>query len=525
MKYLITLIVLCVAALSFSQEIHLDHEANAIGEKSQIFIKSPKKIVSRHPGFKSASCSNASSGTIQLISCSDVGTANFNALAISSVVDFSAGVAWPSSSPSCFSGSEAAGNWSVFDLAPGVSSISVLTSSFAEAGNAWNLRMTFYQGVDCTSLTEVDCKDVLTYINGVGWIALDPVITGLDDTQKLWIFTSCDDLYNMDAELRGFSTPVNSTCVSSISQPTGCNAGASGETSWLGPNNNGVVCAGGTWYSNENTVFYTFQATSNNATLEVQNVICNDGTNGEAQFGVWENCGDVGDYTSGFLGCAVGAGTLSMPLLTIGQTYIIVADGQAGDVCTWDFVSTGISLPVEFVSLNATSMNGFNEITWATASEINADYFAIEKSVDGINFKEIGFVDAAGTSQSRIDYSFIDDEQERQTVYYRLRQVDLNGEFVYQGPVFLEYAPNESLIIAPNPVHEMANVNFFFKAKTVYQIELRDVNGRVLYADLFSAQSNVFSYPVPTNGFESGMYFLSIQMENGEMFTRNFMKK
>lgn len=525
MGYLTTLIVLCCATLSFSQEIHLDHEANAIGEKSLIFNKSPKKITSRLPSLKSASCSNSSSGTIQLISCSDVGTANFNALAISSVVDFSAGVTWPVSNPSCFSGLEVVGNWSVFDLAPGVSSISVLTSYFAEAGNAWDLRMTFYQGPDCTNLTEVDCKDVLTYLNGVGWIALDPVVTGLDDTQKLWIFTSCDDLYNMDAELRGFSTPANSTCVSSISQPTGCNAGASGQVSWLGPNNNGVVCAGGTWYSNENTVFYTFQATASNATLEVQNVICNDGTNGEAQFGVWESCGDVGDYTSGFLGCAVGAGTLSMPALTIGNTYVIVADGQAGDVCTWDFVTTGISLPVEFISLNANSRNGFNEITWSTATENNSDYFSIEKSVDGQNFVEIGFVNAAGVSQERIDYSFIDDEQERKTVYYRLRQVDLDGEFVYQGPVFLDYSANESLAFSPNPVENVGEIHYLFKAKRNYTIQVRDVNGRILLSEFLSPQNNVFSYAIATSLLESGLYFVSIQTEKGEIITCNFMKK
>ncbi len=525
MKSIVTIFVVFATFYFYAQEIHSDYEANSLGQKSVFAEKKKQNIISRNPILKSASCSNTSSGTIQLVACSDVGTSSFSNLAMSTTVDYSSGVNWPATTPACFSGFEIAGNWSVYDLAPGVSSISVIPTYFAEAGGAWDLRMTFYQGTDCNNLTEVSCDLVLSYVIGIGWVPLDPVVTGLNDAQKLWVFTSCDDWYNLDVELRGFTTPTNSTCSTSISQSTGCNAGASGQTSWTGPNNNGVTCSGGTWYSNENTVFYTFTATSSNATLEVQNVICNDGTNGEAQFAVWESCGDVGDYNSGFLGCAVGAGTLTMPTLTIGQSYVIVADGQAGDVCAWDFVSTGIVLPVEFITLNATSRNGYNEITWSTLTEINADYFAIEKSIDGVSFQEIGFVDAVGTSQERVDYSFVDDEQNRKTVYYRLRQVDLNGDFVYQGPVFLDYSPSKSLLVYPNPVENIGELSFFFKAKRNYQINLMDVNGRILFSDNLQPQSNVFSYQFPTEHLENGMYFVVVSAENGEVFQSSFLKK
>ncbi len=519
MKNLLTLFVLCFTIHVSAQEIHSDFEIQPI-EGS---VEQEQNVVSRNINLKSSTCSNVSSGTISLVNCTDIGTANYNTQSITSIVDFSPGAIIPSPLPSCWVGDEFVGNWSVYDLATGVSSISVIPTSLAVASLATYVRMAFYQGTDCNNLTEIACEYVV--VNNSGWAFLDPVIVGLNDSQQLWVFTTCDDLYNLDVELRGYTTPTNSSCSTASISSVGCNAGATGQTSWLGPNNNGVTCTGGTWYSNENTVFYTFQATQNNATIEVQGLICNDGTNGEAQFAVWENCADVGNYTSGFLGCAVGAGTLSLPALTIGQTYIIVVDGQAGDVCSWNFISTGTNLPVEFISLNATSMNGYNEITWSTATEMNADYFSVEKSVDGISFFEIGFVDAIGNSQERIDYSFVDDEQERQTVYYRLRQVDLDGEFVYQGPVFLDYSADESLTFVPNPVENIGEINYFFKAKKEYLIEVRGVNGRILLADYLNPQNNVFSYPILTDQLAKGLYFVSITSENGEVITSNFMKK
>ncbi len=475
---------------------------------------------------KSATCSNSSLGTIKMMDCSDIGTIAYNTASLIATIDYSAGVSAPSPYPACFSGFEVAGNWSVYDLEPGVETISVTVdfSSFAEGGSLYNLYMSFYQGPNCSSLTQVGCELVLTYDLLLGWIPIDPIITGLDPTQKLWAFTAADDAYLLDVELRGFAAPINYTCASAISTSTGCNAGAVGQTSWTGPSANSVVCAGGTWYSNENTVFYTFTATSANATLEIQNVVCNDGTNGEAQLAVWDACGNIGDYTTGFLGCAVGAGTLSMPTLTIGNSYVIVADGQAGDACTWDFVSTGIALPTELIGLNAESLSGYNRVYWSTASEINSDYFIVEKSIDGYEFESIGTVKSAGNSQGIIDYSFDDYEQRNEQVYYRLKQVDLNGEFEYHGPKALNFKGQNELTVSPNPLRNAGVVNFPFKAKQPYRLELIDVSGRIVSSKEVYNESFSSTQIIETRLLEKGIYLLKIINQNNEVFQTRFLR-
>ncbi len=478
------------------------------------------------PILKTSSCSNSSEGTIPLTGCADIGSSAFNTNSLTSTVDFNFPVTMPSPTPACFVGSELAGNWSVYDLASGVDGLVLRPdmSSLGVTASTNYIWMTFYQGTDCSNLTEVACEGAVIYDPSIpAWVPLDPVISGLDDTQPLWIFTSSDNAYLLDIVLRGVTTPVNEACAGAVSTSTGCNLGATPET-WTGPSANGVTCTGGTWYSNENTVYYTFTATSTNATLEVQNVVCNDGTTGEAQFAVWDACGNVGDYTTGFSGCAVGAGTLTMPALTIGNSYIIVADGQAGDACTWDFVTTGIALPTELINLNAESLDGYNRVYWSTVSEVNSDYFIVEKSIDGYEFEAIGTVKSAGSSQSLINYTFNDYEQRNETVYYRLKQIDQNGEFEYHGPRPLNYIGKDALTVSPNPLSNGGAINFAFKAKKSYVISIMDVSGREIA--LYNVYNSTFSssYVFETRNIQKGMYTVRVINEEGKVAQTNFIK-
>lgn len=97
-----------------------------------------------------------------------------------------------------------------------------------------------------------------------------------------------------------------------------------------------------------------------------------------------------------------------------------------------NFSVTGTQvLPVEMISFEAEKMNAFNYLTWSTASEINNDYFEVQKSVDGTNFETIGNIQGVGNSTVQNDYQFIDHDAEYDIVYYRLKQVDFDGTISY----------------------------------------------------------------------------------------------
>lgn len=123
-------------------------------------------------------------------------------------------------------------------------------------------------------------------------------------------------------------------------------------------------------------------------------------------------------------------------------------------------------LPVEVENLRAEDSNEGTLISWTTLSERSTDYFTVERSYDGIDFELLSEIKGAGTSSQRIDYSFLDSEiRSNATVYYRLRQIDLDGKANYSKsishitPTYTEiYTAQNQLFFnfeksQPNPVH------------------------------------------------------------------------
>ena len=85
-------------------------------------------------------------------------------------------------------------------------------------------------------------------------------------------------------------------------------------------------------------------------------------------------------------------------------------------------------LPIELLSFTGTVINSRNVLLeWSTASEQSNDYFIIERSTDGYNWTQIKNIDGSGNSNTKINYTTIDNSAPRTIVYYRLSQVDFDG--------------------------------------------------------------------------------------------------
>ena len=110
-------------------------------------------------------------------------------------------------------------------------------------------------------------------------------------------------------------------------------------------------------------------------------------------------------------------------------------------------------LPVELTSFACNKVsNGTVQLTWITASESNSDYFSIEKSSDGLSFESIGKKDASENSNTAVKYTFVDTEPNVGKAYYRLKQIDLDGQSEYSDLCFVNSEVEEyKLKIYPNP--------------------------------------------------------------------------
>lgn len=116
-------------------------------------------------------------------------------------------------------------------------------------------------------------------------------------------------------------------------------------------------------------------------------------------------------------------------------------------------------LPVELSSFEGQEMDKGIELTWVTQSEKDNSHFEIESSTNGVDFTRIGKVDGIGFSNETIVYNFIDENPAAGKNYYRLKQSDFDGTYVYSNVIVIT-AKNVSteVSISPNPVQETARV-------------------------------------------------------------------
>ncbi|MEO8147798.1 MAG: SBBP repeat-containing protein [Bacteroidia bacterium] len=169
------------------------------------------------------------------------------------------------------------------------------------------------------------------------------------------------------------------------------------------------------------------------------------------------------------------------------------------------YLTTLSPLPVQLISFNGENKNGVNHLLWATASEINNDYFEVERSKDGIEFEKIGKVDGHGNSTQILSYSLDDKNPFNNLNYYCLKQVDYNGNYTYSNVIAVKAkaSKNNSITYSiENGILTLHNYN-----SQIETIELISIEGRILKI-IKSTESDNRS--IDLNSFPNGLYVLRI---------------
>lgn len=185
---------------------------------------------------------------------------------------------------------------------------------------------------------------------------------------------------------------------------------------------------------------------------------------------------------------------------------------------------TDDDLPVELISFTAEKINNDVELNWATASEKNASHFIVQKSYDRSNWLEIGEVKAFGNSNTRHDYKYTDNNSYND-VYYRLKQVDFDGQSEFFGPLFVAFGNERkfNVVLMPNNTTIGDQVKVSISGINTNQdvaYQLFDTNGRLIHSDVIQSTGNTslleeLEYP---NQIGKGMYYLIFQ--NGSSIER-----
>jgi hypothetical protein len=161
-------------------------------------------------------------------------------------------------------------------------------------------------------------------------------------------------------------------------------------------------------------------------------------------------------------------------------------------------------LPVTLLNFTAVKNGSEVDIRWKTATEINNDYFTVEKSKNGIDFTAVDIVDGAGNSQSILSYQVTDPSPYTGISYYHLKQVDYDGRSSYSKIVAVE---NEEMKIEiyPNPSQGSFKINVI-NEKQPCSIEVTDAEGRLIYKNRESQNNS----SIEINGLAKGLYIVRL---------------
>jgi Secretion system C-terminal sorting domain len=171
---------------------------------------------------------------------------------------------------------------------------------------------------------------------------------------------------------------------------------------------------------------------------------------------------------------------------------------------------TNIVLPVGLLDFTATAQpDHTTELQWATATEENSGFFDVEYSTDQTSWQSIGSVQAAGNSNTQKNYSFIHNSPASGNNYYRLKEVDLDGNGTYSKVCVVTFSEASRLSFYPNPVKDRVTITYAGSAQE--SVSVLTIGGRELQRnDHFNSGGSL-----DLSGYPTGIYLLAIKNSSG----------
>jgi hypothetical protein len=178
--------------------------------------------------------------------------------------------------------------------------------------------------------------------------------------------------------------------------------------------------------------------------------------------------------------------------------------------------------PVKLVTFTAANNGGDGLLTWTTANEKNNTGFNVERSLDGKTFKTIGFVKGAGNSNKTLRYVYTDENVFRITggtskVYYRLKQVDHDGQFEYSRVLNISTEERQGFEVSayPVPFQKDVMISITSTESGIGTLAVSDLQGRTIATEAVDLNNGETIVTLSSlNALQAGIYFVRVTQNN-----------
>jgi hypothetical protein len=176
-------------------------------------------------------------------------------------------------------------------------------------------------------------------------------------------------------------------------------------------------------------------------------------------------------------------------------------------------------LPVKMTAFVGECFENYVSLFWQTASEQNCSYFDIERSSNGFDWSVLGDLEGNGNSTSLKNYEWKDEYPSRGSItYYRLRQVDFDGEEEIYGPISVTCDENSGklrLEVFPNPTLTNATVLFSWdKGASTGLAKVFDASGKIIQYKPITVLNGTNAVSVNLSNQPNGIYFIDLEIND-----------
>jgi hypothetical protein len=180
----------------------------------------------------------------------------------------------------------------------------------------------------------------------------------------------------------------------------------------------------------------------------------------------------------------------------------------------WTLTNTTSLLPVELLSFEAKKEGTAVKLDWETASELNNDYFDVQRSADGFIFETIGVVEGAGTYDGQLSYEFYDKNPLSGVNYYRIKTVDFDKATDYSKIIALTFNRESDINVFPNPVRKGQLLNIVTE-EPISAVKIYNSLGQMLIYE-----NNVESQIRFPSDISAGIYTMMIELNGNTLYRK-----